>query len=180
MKRLDTEFAEKSEAVERLGSDIKDKAAELESTSEMLAVNQRLLQETSEKVAQIEDIDSISVKHSVLGGKVTLAAEDYEKVSDLAKKQIAAENDNADKDNEISKLTAEVKELREEQAAWRDERSSLRRTIDSLKAQVKELSNSLSVFKEKYNKVMQFIESIGLKEKLDAFLHPIKSIKHKR
>lgn len=57
----------------------------------------------------------------MIGEKVTLAAEDYEKVADLAKKQIAAENDSADKDNEISRLSEQVKELRTEQAAWRDE-----------------------------------------------------------
>jgi chromosome segregation ATPase len=180
LKRLDTEFAEKSEAVEQLDSDIKDKSAELESTSEQLVANQQLLLSVAEKVTQIEDIDSISVKHSMIGGKVTLATDDYEKVSDLAKKQIVAENDNAPMVEEISDLKEQVKELQEEQAVWYDERSALRRTIDSLKAQVKELSNRLSVFKEKYNKVMEFIEKFDLKEKLDKFLHPIKNIKHKR
>ena len=77
-------------------------------------------------------------------------------------------------------MSEQVKELQKEQAAWKDERSALRKTIDGLKARVRELSSSLSAFKEKYNKVMDFIESIGLKEKLDAFLHPIKNIKKHR
>lgn len=72
LKRLDTEFAEKSEAVEQLDSNIKDKSAELESTSEQLSANQQLLQTSAEKVAQIEDIDSIIIKHSIIGGKVSL------------------------------------------------------------------------------------------------------------
>ena len=178
--RLDKEYAEKTDAVEALDSEIREKSAELEMAIEQLSANQQLLQETAEKVAQIEDIDSISIKHSVLGGKVTLAADDYEKVSDLAKKQIAAENDNDDKDNEISKLTAEVKELREEQAAWKDERSALRKTIDSLKGKVSELSRQFEALRGKYEKVMQFIEQLDLKEKLDKFLHPIKNIKKHR
>ena len=178
--RLDKEFAEKTDAVEALDNEIEDKTAELETAAEQLSANQQLLQETADKVAQIENIDSISVKHSVIGGKVTLAADDYEKVSDLAKKQIAAENDSADKDNEISRLSEKVEELQEEQAAWRDERSALRKTIDGLRAQVRELSNSLSALKAKYDRVMEFVEKFNLKEKLDNFLYPIKNRKKTR
>ena len=177
---LDKEYAAKSEAVEQLDSEITNKTAELESTSEQLAVNQQLLQTSAEKVSQIEDIDSISIKHSMIGEKVTLAESDYEKVAELAKKQIAAENENADKDFEISRLTEQVKELQVEQIAWRDERSALRKTIDSLKGKVNELSRSLEALREKYEKVMQFIEQLDLKERLDKFLHPIKNIKKHR
>lgn len=87
LARLDTEYAKKSEAVEKLGADIETKSAELESTTEQLTINQQLLQATNDKVAQIKDIDSINIKHTVLGNKVTLSAEDYEGVVDLAKKR---------------------------------------------------------------------------------------------
>ena len=180
IERLDKEYAEKSEAVERLDSEIADKSAELESTSKQLAANQQLLQVSVEKVAQIEDIDSISIKHTVLGSKVTLAESDYEKVAELAKKQIAAENDTAAKEKEILDLREKVEVLQAEQTTWRDESSTLRKTIDSLKGKVNELSRSLEALREKYEKVMQFIEKFDLKEKLDKFLHPIKNIKHKR
>ena len=178
--RLDKEFVEKTDAVETLDSEIREKSAELETTAEQLAAKQQLLQETAEKVAQIEDIDSISVKHSVIGGKVTLAADDYEKVSDLAKKQIASENDSAAKDNKISILTAQVRELQVEQTSWKEERSALQRTIDTLKGKVSELSRNLETLRGKYEKVMQFIEQLDFKEKLDKFLHPIKNIKKRR
>ena len=178
--RLDKEFVEKTDAVEALDSEIEDKTAELETTSEQLAVNQLLLQEITEKVSQIADIDNISVKHTVLGGKVTLAADDYEKVSVLAKKQIAAENDSADKDNEISRLSEQVRELQAEQTSWKEERSALRRTIDTLKGKVSELSKNFETLRGKYEKVMEFIEKFDLMEKLDKFLHPIKNIKKHR
>ena len=45
---------------------------------------------------------------------------------------------------------------------------------------MRELSNSLSALKVKYAKVMEFIETLGLKEKLNNFLHPIKNIKKHR
>ena len=77
-------------------------------------------------------------------------------------------------------MREKVEVLQAEQTAWHDERSALRKTIDSLKGKVNELSRSLEALREKYEKVMQFIESLGLKERLDKFLHPIKSIKKHR
>jgi chromosome segregation ATPase len=175
LARLDTEYAEKSEAVEKLGADIEEKSAELENTTEQLTINQQLLQATTDKVAQINDIDSINIKHTVLGNKVTLSAVDYEGVVSIAKKEIAAEHDTSAKDEKINRLTEQVHELQAEQIRWRDERSALRKTIDKLQSQVRELTDRLFALKAKYDRVMQFIESLSLKEKLDNFLHPIKS-----
>lgn len=43
------------------------------------------------------------------------------------------------------------------------------------------LTDRLFVLKAKYDRVMQFIENLGLKEKLDNFLPPITNTKkHKR
>ena len=175
LARLDTEYAEKSEAIEKLGADIESKSAELESTTEQLTINHQLLQAASDKVSQINDIDSITIKHTVLGNKVTLSADDYASVAVLAKKEIAAEHDTTEKDKKITHLTEQVHELQAEQIKWRDEHSALRKTIDKLQAQVRGLTDQLSAIKTKYDRVMQFIENLGLKEKLDNFLHPIKN-----
>ena len=181
LARLDTEYAEKSEAVEKLGADIEEKSAELENTTEQLAINQQLLQATTDKVSQINDIDSINIKHTVLGNKVTLSAVDYEGVVSLAKKEIAAEHDTSEKDEKITRLTEQVHELQAEQIKWRDEHSALRKTVDKLQSQVRGLTDQLSAIKTKYDKVMQFIEMFDLKEKLDNFLHPIcNTQKHRR
>lgn len=180
LARLDTEYTEKSDALEKLGADIEEKSAELESTTEQLTINQQLLQATTDKVTQINDIDSITIKHTVLGNKVTLSAEDYESVVDLAKKEIAAEYDTAEKDEKITRLTEQVHELQAEQIKWRDERSVLHKTIEKLQSQVRGLTNELATFKAKYDKVMQFIENLGFKERLDNFLHPITNTKKHR
>ena len=180
LERLDKEYAEKSEAVEKLDFDIEEKSAELASTSGQLAVNQELLQTSAEKVAQIKDIDSISIKRSMIGDKVTLSAEDYESVVSLAKKEIAAEHDSAEKDDEIYRLNDQLQKLNKERVTWNTERSRLEKTIDSLRTQVREMSNSLSALKAKYAKVMEFIEKFDLKEKLDKFLNPIKNMKKHR
>lgn len=180
LERLDSEYAKKSEAVEKLGADIETKSAELESTAKQLTINQELLQATTDKVSQIKNIDAINIKHTVLGNKVTLSKEDYEGVINLAKKEIAAEHETAEKDEKITSLTKQVHELQAEQINWRDERSAIKRTIERLQSQVSRLTNELNTFKAKYDRVMQFIESLGLKEKLDNFLHPIKNIKKHR
>ncbi len=180
IERLDKEFAEKTEQVEQLDSDIKDKSAELETTTEQLAVNQQLLLVTTEKVTHISDIDSISVKRSMLGDKVTLAEMDYNNIVELAKKELAAEHDSAEKDDEIYRLNEQLQKLNNERVTWNTERSRLEKTIDGLRVQVRELSNSLSSLKAKYAKVMEFIDSLGLKEKLDKFLHPISKNKKQR
>jgi chromosome segregation ATPase len=179
--RLDKEFAKKSEAVEQLDSDIKSKSAELENTNEQLAVNQQLLLVTTEKVAQINDIDSINVKHSAIGSKVTLSEMDYNSIVELAKKELAAEHDTTEKDDQIYRLNEILQALNKEKALWTDERSALHKTIEKLRSQVRGLTDQLSALKAKYDKVMEFIEKFDLKEKLDNFLHPIKNIKkHKR
>ena len=180
LARLDTEYAEKSEAVEKLGADLESKSAELESTTEQLTINHQLLQATTDKISQINDIDSINIKHTVLGNKVTLSAVDYEGVVSLAKEEIVAEHDTVEKENTISRLTEQVHELQAEQIKWRDERSVLHKTIEKLQSQVRGLTNELATFKAKYDKVMQFIENLGFKERLDNFLHPITNTKKHR
>ncbi|MBO6308200.1 MAG: plasmid recombination protein [Oribacterium sp.] len=180
IERLDKEFAQKSEAVEQLDNDIADKSSELEITTKQLAVNQQLLLVTTEKVTQISDIDNINIKRSAIGNKVTLSEMDYNSIVELAKKELAAEHDSADKDNEIYRLNEILQALNKEKALWTDERSALHKTIDKLKSQVRELTDQLSVLKTKYDRVMQFIDNLGLKEKLDNFLHPIKNRKKSR
>ncbi len=180
LARLDQEYAEKTEAVEQLDSDITDKSAELESATQQLSVNQQLLQVTSAKIAQINDIDSIIVKHSAIGSKVTLSEMDYNSIVELAKKELAAEHDSAEKDDEIYRLKEILQALNKEKALWTDERSALHKTIDKLRSQVRGLTDQLSALKAKYDRVMEFVEKFDLKEKLANFLHPISNIKKHR
>lgn len=180
LARLDTEYTKKSGAVEQLGADLETKTAELENTTNQLEINRQLLQATTDKVSQIKNIDNINIKHTVLGNKVTLSVEDYDGVVDLAKKEIASEHDTSEKDEKINNLTEQVHELQAEQIKWQYERSALKRTIDKLQSQVIRMTNELSAIKAMYDRVLQFVENLGLKEKLDNFLHPKNIKKHKR
>ena len=180
IERLDKEYAEKSEAIEQIDSDIEEKSAELRCTTEQLAANQQLLLVTTEKVAQISDIDSINIKRSMLGDKVTLSEMDYNSIVELAKKELAAEHDTTEKDDEIYRLNEILQALNKEKALWTDERSALHKTIDKLRSQVRGLTDQLSALKAKYDRVMEFVEKFNLKEKFDNFLHPIKNKKKTR
>ena len=180
IERLDKEYAKKSDAVEKIDADLEVKSAELQNTNEQLAVNQQLLLVTTEKVSQISDIDSINVKRSMLGDKVTLSEMDYNSIVELAKKELAAEHDSSEKDDEIYRLNEILQALNKEKALWVDERSALHKTIDKLRSQVRGLTDQLSALKAKYDRVIQFIDSLGLKEKLDHFLHPFYNRKKSR
>ena len=98
---------------------------------------------------------------------------DYNSIVELAKKELAAEHDSAEKDDEIYRLNEILQALNKEKALWVDERSALHKTIDKLRLQVRGLTDQLSALKAKYDRVMNFIEKFDLKEKLDNFLHPI-------
>ena len=135
---------------------------------------------TTEKVAQISDIDSINIKRSMLGDKVTLSEMDYNSIVELAKKELAAEHDTTEKDDEIYRLNEILQALNKEKALWTDERSALHKTIDKLRSQVRGLTDQLSALKAKYDRVMEFVEKFNLKEKFDNFLHPIKNKKKTR
>lgn len=127
-----------------------------------------LPESNAEKSTRIKDIDSIETGKTVFGGKITISQEDYVNVTDLAKKQIAAES----KDNE---LATENAILKEKNATLAKENKSFRETTQSVRSLHKTLvavQRELSDLKSQYRRTVEFVESLGLKERLDRFLHP--------
>ena len=199
LERLDGQYQEKHEAVESITTDIAAKQSEIEQVTEelttktkelsetasQLAEQQALIAESAGKASQIKDINSIETKKTVFGDKITVAASDYDKVSSLAKKQIAAES------NE-KKLNAKIKTLEQEKTQLTKEKEELQKANDAQKAEISQLKSirerlnveslkaEIEDWKKKYNKLMEFIESLNLKEQLEKFLHPIQTIKKHR
>ena len=176
LKRLDSEFAEKSDAVEKLDSELADKNAELETVEKKLADDQVLIQQSSEKVTALIEINSIDVKHKALNDKVTLAADDYEKVADLARKQIAAEKDNSDLVETVDKLSTQNDELSQQIAKLREqnnrldvERSTLQKTVDGLRNTLRSVQGELSFWKNRFSRVMEFLEQHSLRKKWEEW-----------
>ena len=102
--RLDGDYWEKKEAVKTLEAELSDKSAALSETSAVVAENMSILDRTADKVSKIVDIDSISVKETLFGGKVTVAKEDYDSLTVLAKKHVTAVYHENELSSEIEKL----------------------------------------------------------------------------
>lgn len=124
----------------------------------------------AKKKVKIKAVEDIPTKKSLFGGSVTVSEEDYEKLSDLAKKQIAYEK----RENE---LRGKISELTAKNSALGTENSSLKKEIGELKSvrnriNISALKAETEEWKRRYDRVMNFIESLGLKERLETFLKP--------
>ena len=177
LKQLDTEFAEKSEAVEKLDSELADKNAELSEITNKLTVNREMLKKSAEKVSALMEIDNIEVKRKALSDKVTLSADDYEKVADLARKQIVSEKNNRDMIETVSRLTTENDELLQDVAKLREinktlvsEKSALQKTVDRLRDTLRSVQEEVGYWKARYGKVMEFLNLHKLRERFLEFV----------
>lgn len=145
-----------------------EKSAALSETTSALVDNQTLLKHSAEKVSQIKDVDGIETGKTLIGGKVTVARKDYDKLADLAKKQIAVEHNDG-------KLHQQIDELTQENENLKDETTSLKKEIQTLRPfrfELSKVQNELRELKGKHLRVLEFIKSLGLVEKLQAFLNP--------
>ena len=177
LKRLDSEFSEKSEAVEKLDSELADKNAELAGVTDNLAVNRQILKASAEKVSALVEIDAIEVKRKALSDKVTLSADDYEKVADLARKQVVSEKGNQDMVETVNRLTSENDELLQDVAKLREinktlvsEKSALQKTVDRLRDTLRSVQEEVGYWKARYGKVMEFLDLHRLRERFLEFM----------
>lgn len=122
LEKLGSECIEKRAEVEQLESEISEKENIKARTETALAERQDILSKSVEKIVKINTIDHIETGKTVFGGKVTISPEDYERLTDIAKKQIAAENREGE-------LTAEVTKLKKENVELSSENNSLRERV---------------------------------------------------
>ena len=128
-----------------------------------------MLEASARKVTTLKFIDEIETGKTMFGGKVTLSKEDYGMLTDLYKKQIAAEN-------RESELTAEIARLKKENKEAAERNSALEQKVQEiypLREELRKTKNELGSLKAKFQKVLDFIESLKLTQKLQEFLHPI-------
>ena len=174
--KIDAEYQEKSSAIEQLNSEISEKENSKAKVEAVLSEKQAILGECIHKIVKINSIDHIETGKTIFGGKVTVAEDDFEKLTDLAKKQIADEG----KEHKLSKENAELKKENEKLSS---ENNALRenvRAAQSLRNSFSALQMELESWKQRYRKVIEFIENLGLKDKLEKFLHPVTQIKRGR
>ncbi|MBQ5319832.1 MAG: plasmid recombination protein [Oscillospiraceae bacterium] len=170
--RLDSEYQEKKEAVGQLDEDIAEKEATLAESNALLAT-------AAKKTSKIKDIDDIQVKKTMFGGNISVAPDDFKKLTDLAKKQIAAESKEKELNGKIATLKSEKEELTEQNIKLEKENAALKQENSSLKSvreklTIASLQKEISEWKNKYQKVLNFIEKLNLTKQLQEFLKPRK------
>lgn len=171
---MDERYQEKNTAVAHSDEEIAEKSSALTQTTAELADNQTLLETSARKVTKLKFIDEIETGKTMFGGKVTLSKEDYGMLTDLSKKQIAAEN-------KESELTAEIARLKKENEEAAKKNAALEQKVQEIYPLLEELrktKNELSSLKAIYQKVLEFIESLSLAQKLQEYVkNRAKSVK---
>ena len=92
-----------------------------------LGEKREMLKAVKEKTAKLAEIDSIETGKTVFGGKVTVSQEDWQNITDLAKKEVASQ-----------KQTKKLRKERDEAVRERDE----------LKAKLAAASSELAAYKK--------------------------------
>lgn len=184
LEQLGSELQEKRENVKQLETELTEKSAALSETSSALADNQTLLKESAKKVSQIKNVDGIETGKTVFGGKVTIARDDYNKIADLAKKQIAAESKESSLRSRITALetqnqtlTTEKEQLTEQNYELRAENGKLQSVYGQMA--LAKLRSERDNLQRRLDKVMEFVKSLGLVERLQAFLNPRARAQHR-
>lgn len=141
--------------------------AEQEQAEAALSDTQSELDKAAKKKTKLIEVESIAAKKSILGGKVTITAEDFQTLSDLAAKQVATakttkklKSENAALQEQVETLTAEVEQLCPKQTA-----SLSRKT---LQAEAKGMSEKVQL-RSALNRALAFIEQAGLSEQFQHF-----------
>ena len=149
-----------------MDKELAEKSSALSQTTAALADNQTLLETNARKAAKLKSIDEIETGKTMFGGKVTLSKEDYCMLTDLSKKQIAAEN-------RESELTAEISRLKKENEEAAARNAALEQKVQEiypLREELRKTKNELGSLKALYKKVLEFIETLKLTQKLEEFL----------
>ena len=163
---MEEQYQEKNAAVAQLDEQIEEKSSALTQTAAELADKQSLLETSAGKVAKLKSISEIETGKTMFGGKVTLSREDFGNLTDLARKQIAAENRESELTSEIAKLKKENEQAAEQIDAQNQE--ILR--LYPLKEELRKVKNELNSLKMRFQKVLDFVESMKLTQKLEEFL----------
>ena len=177
LEQLGSELQEKRENVKQLETELTEKSAALSETSSVLVDNQTLLKESAEKISQIKDVDGIETGKTVFGGKITIARDDYNKIADLAKKQIAAESKENSLQSRIAVLETENQNLNAEKAQLTKQNAELQNENGRLQSvygqiAISKLRSERDNLQRKLDRIMEFIKGLGLVERLQAFLNP--------
>ena len=178
---LDEQYQKKSATVQRLDSEIYEKENKKAQTEAALEEKQAILNESAHKVFKLDFIDKMETGKTIFGGKVTISPEDYEILTDIAKKQIATESREGELTVEIANLKKKNEELSAEKEQLTEQNTQLRRENGELQSvygriALAKLRWERENLQRKLDRVMEFIKGLGLAEKLQTFLNSNKKL----
>ncbi|MDE6425295.1 MAG: plasmid recombination protein [Ruminococcus sp.] len=150
-------------------------AVENEKSQSELDVLNSELKSAAEKKVKIVEIDSIETKKSRFSkNKISLSEEDFQTLSDLAKKQVASvknikklKSENSELLQKITNLEVQVKFLTAELDKYKQPVTFSREQLKKSAEKISELEQ----LKSKYRKAMEFINSRALATEFEVFQH---------
>ncbi len=170
IKWVDLDTHEKHKTVsrykaEKLSEEIEQKTAQLDEVQQELNM-------AAKKKTKLTEIDSVATGKTVFGGKVTVSQEDWENISDLAKKQVASQKQTKklrkERDETVQKynaLKAKYDATASELAGYKKKEEEKRYfSREKLNKQTQHISD-----REKLRKAMAFISACGLSEDFARF-----------
>lgn len=130
------------------------------------------LDKAAKKKVKLNEIESIEVKESVFGKKVTLSKDDYDKLNDTAKKYVAMEKNikkfRKERDEAVQKydaLKTKYETVSSELADYKKKEEEKRYfSREKLNEQTQKISD-----REKLRKALAFISACGLSDDFDRF-----------
>lgn len=163
------EYGEHQDRINALNAEIERLTAERDETVTEF-------EKLSKKKVNITEIESIETKESMFGKKVTLTKEDYDKLSDTAKKYIAMEKNikklKKERDaavQECDKLKAQLTAVSSELAAYKKaEEEKALFTREKMKKEAKRISREDELSRE-LKKAKAFISACGLSADYQQF-----------
>lgn len=161
---------ERMKEVNEIEEKITDRTAELSTLGKEIDSKQSELDTISRKQLQIKSLDKIPVENTMLGDKVKISRKDYSLLMDTSKKYYARKNTTAKLREKISVLEQENTTLRQTVTEQKTELSKLKSLRERLN--IGQLQRELAEVKSLLSKVMEFIDFMGIRERLENFLHP--------
>ncbi len=134
-----------------------------------LGEKREMLKAVKEKTAKLAEIDSIETGKTVFGGKVTVSQEDWQNVTDLAKKEVASQKQTKKLRKERDEAVRERDELKAKLSAVSSELAAYKKaeeqkglfTREKLKKETKRISREDELSRE-LRKAKAFISACGL------------------
>ena len=159
------EYKEQRRKAEQLAVENEKSQFELDALNNELKLS-------AEKKVKIVEIDSIETKKSRFRKKISLSEEDFQNISDLAKKQVASvkqtkklKSENAELLQKVTALEVQVKFLTTELEKYKQPAPFSREQLKKSAEKVSELEQ----LKSKYRKALEFINTRALATEFEVF-----------